>query len=296
MKHTINTLAALALLYGSMLSAQQVPDTAWRFANPSPRYAAGKGSTVLVDAAHHNFHTLPNRYRPFGNVLAADGYQVKSGDAPVTAAVLQTCKVFVVSNALDSSNLGNWQLPTPSAFSVAEVQAIRDWVQGGGRLLLIADHMPFAGGAQALGQAFGFEFENCFAFDNRNRNTERFLRSNQSLADNDLTRGVDTVVTFTGSAFKIPKGATPILSLKNYTLSMPRVAWQFDESTPTLPSEGYFQGAYMPVGKGRIVVMGEAAMFTAQLTGPNRSPVGINHPDARQNNRLLLNVIHWLDE
>ena len=297
MKHAINILAALALLWGGMLSAQQVPDTAWHFAaNTSPRYAAGKGSTVLLDAAHHNFHTLQNRYLPFGKVLAADGYQMKSNDAPVTAAALQACKVFVVSNPLDSSNVGNWQLPNPSAFSAAEIQAIRDWVQGGGRLLLIADHMPFAGAAQALGQAFGFEYQNCFAFDNRQRNTERFLRSNQSLADNALTRGVDTVVTFTGSAFKIPPGATPILALKNYTLTLPRVAWQFEEDTPTLPSEGYFQGAYMAYGKGRIVVMGEAAMFTAQLAGPNRNPVGMNQPEARQNNRLLLNIIHWLDE
>jgi len=37
-------------------------------------------------------------------------------------------------------------------------------------------------------------------------------------------------------------------------------------------------------------------MFSAQLAGPNRSPVGLNRPEARQNNQLLLNIIHWLDQ
>jgi len=296
MKHRINTLSATLLLWGTSLAAQQVPDTSWVFPLKNPRHAPGKGSTVLVDAAHHNFHTLQNRYSPFGKALAADGYRVKSNDAPFAAAALQECRVLVVSNPLDSSNIGSWRLPNPSAFSPAEIQAIHDWVQGGGRLLLIADHMPFAGAAQALARAFGFEFQNCFALDNRHRNTERFLLSNQTLVSSTITQGVDTVVTFTGSAFQIPRGATPILVLKNYTLTMPRVAWQFEEDTPTLPSEGYFQGAYTAYGKGRIVVMGEAAMFTAQLTGPNRNPVGMNQPEARQNNQLLLNIIRWLDE
>jgi hypothetical protein len=48
------------------------------------------------------------------------------------------------------------------------------------------------------------------------------------------------------------------------------------------------------IGKGRVAVFGEAAMFSAQLGGPNRIPVGMNSPDADQNYRLLLNVMHWL--
>jgi hypothetical protein len=103
-------------------------------------------------------------------------------------------------------------------------------------------------------------------------------------------------VTFTGSAFKIPHGARPILSLEHYTLLSPEVAWQFDETTRFQESRGYYQGAYMEVGQGKLVVFGEAAMFTAQLAGPNRNRVGFNQPAARQNNRLLLNILHWLDE
>jgi hypothetical protein len=50
----------------------------------------------------------------------------------------------------------------------------------------------------------------------------------------------------------------------------------------------------MEVGKGRVAVFGEAAMFSAQLAGPQKMPIGMNSPDATQNYQLLLNVIHWL--
>lgn len=293
---SILTIAIFHLTLSCVLFAQQIPDTAFSFPIQTPKYAPGNGSAILVDAAHNNFHTLDNRYGPFGKLLQTDGYRLLSSTATVTQEALGECRIFVISNPLDSSNTGDWQLPTPSAFSPAEISAINEWVKNGGRLLLIADHMPFAGAAQALAQSFDFEFFNCFAMDNRNRNLERFYRSNQSLADNEITRGVDTVVTFTGSAFKIPSGATPMLALKNYTISTPRVAWQFEEDTPTLDSKGFYQGAYMKYGKGKIVVMGEAAMFTAQLAGPNQNRVGMNRPEARQNCQLLLNIIHWLDQ
>lgn len=287
---------ALCLLCSGLVAAQQVPDTAYRYAIQNPRYKAGQGSTVMVDAAHHNFHTLDERYGPFGKVLGGDGYRLASNTQTLTPAALQPCRIFVISNPLDSSNLADWKLPTPSAFSPAEIVALNDWVKNGGRLLLIADHMPFAGAAQALAQSFGFEFLNCFAMDNRRRELERFFRSNGTLADNEITRGVDTVITFTGSAFKMPKGAQPILALKNYTLLMPETAWQFEENTPVQSGDGYYQGAYVAYGKGKVVVMGEAAMLSAQLAGPDKNPVGLNRPEARQNNQLLLNIMHWLDQ
>ena len=49
----------------------------------------------------------------------------------------------------------------------------------------------------------------------------------------------------------------------------------------------------MKVGRGRVAVFGEAAMFSAQLAGP-KQPMGMNAPQAEQNHQLLLNVMHWL--
>ena len=71
--------------------------------------------------------------------------------------------------------------------------------------------------------------------------------------------------------------------------------WVFNEKTKTFSGKGLSQGAYLEFGKGRVVVFGEGAMFTAQLAGPNRFKVGMNAKEASENYQLLLNIIHWLD-
>lgn len=59
----------------------------------------------------------------------------------------------------------SWDLPTPSAFSPEGVEAVREWVEAGGSLLLFADHMPMPGAARDLAAAFGVRFSNGFALD-----------------------------------------------------------------------------------------------------------------------------------
>ncbi|MBL0063147.1 MAG: hypothetical protein IPP40_17115 [bacterium] len=75
---------------------------------------------------------------------------------------------------------------------------------------------------------------------------------------------------------------------------MPSVAWEFSDETAQLDVSGWYQGAVKQFGKGRVAVFGEAAMFSAQLAGPNKNPVGMNSPEAPQNAQLLLNTMHWL--
>ena len=50
----------------------------------------------------------------------------------------------------------------------------------------------------------------------------------------------------------------------------------------------------MQVGSGRAAFFGEAAMFSAQVAGPSRRPMGMNAPGAEQNHRFVLNVMRWL--
>lgn len=289
----------------SALNAQQVSDTNYTFKIDSPAYPHGNGPVIMVDSIHYNFHNINERYKPFAMLLSSDGYVMDSYVSLFTKEGLQKCRILVISNALDSSNTETWNLPNPSAFSENEIEEIKKWVEGGGRLFLIADHMPFAGAAYGLGKAFGFELLNCFAMDRREENRESFFRGNGTLPGNRITDGrneneiVDTVIAFTGSAFKIPDDAEPILALdENYTLYMPTTAWEFKDDTPKVNGKGYYQGAYLKYGKGKIVVFGEAAMFSAQLAGtsPNQRRAGFNNPRAKQNAQLLLNIIHWLDE
>jgi hypothetical protein len=79
---------------------------------------------------------------------------------------------------------------------------------------------------------------------------------------------------------------------------MPSTAWEFKDDTPKEPGKGYYQGAFMKYGNGKIVVFGEVAMFSAQIagTGPNQRRAGFNSPRAKKDAQLLLNIIHWLDK
>lgn len=292
---TEQLLTALFLIGFGGLAAQQIPDTAFTFKNAVPSYAAGQGPVVLLDEAHYNFHTLSGRYASFGRVVQDDGYQVRPNTQAFTASSLASCKILVIANALDSASNARWVLPNNSAFSAEEIKAVQDWVRQGGRLFLIADHMPFAGSAADLAGAFGIKMFNCFAMDNRRRFPEKFFRRNKTLLDGAFTGGIDTIVTFTGSAFRLPKGAKPVLTLKDYTILLPETAWQFTDSTPHRDSRDLYQLAYLQYGKGKVVISGEAAMFSAQLSGPNQNPVGMNQAEARQNGPLLLQIMAWLN-
>ena len=300
------TALALSLLVTSTLlalstSAQQVADTSFKPPINDPAYRTGRGPVVLVDEAHFNFHTAEGRYKPFSELLSRDGYVVQPSRLKFSKASLRGGQILVIANPLAERNQNNWSLPTPSAFSEEEVKAVRDWVKGGGSLLLIADHMPFPGAAETLALAFGVRFSNGYAIDKKAQGPMLFKLSDGSLKDHPITRGradaekVDSVATFTGSAFQVEGGAQPLLVLGPSVSSfMTSVAGQITDETPHVPVGGWYQGAVKGFGKGRVAVFGEAAMFSAQLAGPNRGPMGMNAPVAAQNPQFLLNVMHWL--
>jgi hypothetical protein len=77
-------------------------------------------------------------------------------------------------------------------------------------------------------------------------------------------------------------------------LLLPEVAFQFSERTPRIPAANLLQGALVHHGRGKVAVLGEAAMLTAQVAGPDKRPMGMNAPGARENVRFALNLLHWL--
>ena len=161
-----------------------------------------------------------------------------------------------------------------------------------------------------LAAAFGFTFNDGFAVPGFQTVAGRdsafsiptiFRGSDGTLRDHAIVRGtragesVTSVRTFTGQAFQAPAGAEPILVFPaGFVSLMPRVAWRFDPDTKQVPVEGWLQGAVMKVEKGRAAFFGEAAMFSAQVAGASRRPMGMNAPGAEQNFQFVLNLIHWL--
>jgi hypothetical protein len=302
MKRKVCLLIVFTGLISGCLLSQQVADTNFNPVIARPEYAPGKGPLVLIDEGHYNFHTAEGRYLPFARLLRADGYVVKGSAGDFKEMNLSKARILVIANALNSLNIQNWFLPTPSAFTPTEIEVIRRWVEAGGSLFLIADHMPMGGAAADLAAAFGFKFTNGFAADTTTPGSAYFYRKDNTMLSCSVTNGrdaretVNKVVTFTGQAFKAPAEAITILKFdERYLLLESDTAWVFNSKTRYTPIKDWSQGAYMKYGKGRLVMFGEAAMFTAQLAGPSKARVGMNSENAEENYKLLLNLIHWLD-
>ena len=301
--------AAIIMSFLASCSTGQVPDKSYSPSIADPAYQTGEGPLVCLDEAHNNFHTLENRFWAFGDLLRRDGYRVESSTEKFNAAILEGCTILVISNAqLEGLDWGEYPYPTPSAFTDAEIAAIHLWVNDGGALLLIADHMPLAGAAQKLAAAFGVEFNDGFAVAGFEGEDEMqlalskptvFSRETKMLIQSSITDGrnaheaVTSVRSFTGQAFQAPASAQPILVLPDDFISlMPVKSDDIGPNTKRIPVGGWLQGAVMPVGVGRAAFFGEAAMFSAQLSG--NEPMGMNAPMAEQNFQLVLNVMHWL--
>lgn len=295
-------LLFIGLLIPLQIVAQQQTDTTFTVNIETPKYQSGQGPVVCFDSAHNNFHTLNGGFAPTAYILRKDGYQTVDFPEPVDVEKeLKACEIYFTVNPLHESNIGNWQLPNPPVYSEKEVDAIREWVEGGGRLFLIADHMPFPGAVSNLAKVFGFEFSNGFAQLNKEENTpDIFSFENDRLKSTAVTNKITSVTSFTGSAFKYPSNATPVMVFQEGDRSLePEIAWQFSDTTKTIDLEAYAQGAIMEYGEGRLAVFGEAAMFTAQKisNAQGEFKFGLNNQNLAPNNlQFLLNIIHWLDE
>ena len=273
------------------------------------------GPLVLLDEGHYNYHTLAGRYAPFGVFLRGDGFVVKASTAGFAPAMLAGVDVLVISNALHPQNATVWSLPTPSAFSPDETDHVKTWVEGGGSLLLIADHMPFPGAAAELAAAFGMMFRNGFAFDTLQLFSPKtclaepevhvFRRSDGSLRSSVITDGrtaserIDSVATFTGQAFDPSSAGEPLLLFGASAIQLfPTTAWEFSVATERASANGWSQGSFLQARRGRVAFFGEAAMFSVQTCsggpGIGQVPMGMNSPRAQQNGQLLLNVLRWL--
>ena len=245
----------------------------------------------------------------------------------------------MISNALGAERMGAPEASNP-AFSDAECDAVRDWVKGGGALLLIADHAPMGAANQILARRFDVDMRSSYTNDSANHDKETgsnsflvYTRDNGLLIDHPITKGrdvserINSVMTFTGQSLKGPSGSVAFLKLADTAKDVPapsqadiqaaiEKARQGGQTQAPLPggmnlppgatavrvqpskqaaisAAGRAQGIVFGFGKGRVVVLGEAAMLSAQLSGPGGMKFGMNRPGI-DNRQLALNIVHWL--
>ena len=284
------------------LKAQQVADEQFYYPIADPRHRIGDGPLLLFDEAHNNPVTLRGTYAAFSTLLQADGYRLRSAKEKINLDRLKEAKIFISVNALYDPE--NWSLPARSAFTDKEIEILRQWVNDGGNLFLVTDHMPCGGSVQALAAVFGIHVMNGFALRKDGR-PEIFSRDRKTLLRNEITAGssteIDSIMCWGGIGFKVPATAQIISLLDDeYEIYLPTdanlIKRPIPDDIPRLPGKGFANGAYLRFGKGRIVIFGDGAPFSAQLHGIKSEKRGMNHPSAFQNAQFLLNIVHWLDQ
>lgn len=287
-------LGFLLIVSSSCSDSPQQPDPDFIPKNTKNSFNNLASPIVFIDEAHHNFHTIKGRYKAFAQVLRSDGYTVESGKKKFTLKYLKQADILVIANALDT-NRRDYKPPYGDAFEDEEVEAVKKWVSQGGSLFFIADHAPFPKVSHKLAVAFGFEF------NNGSVDVATFNIDNNSLAQHVITKGAPNlerivqIKSLGGSAFKIPHNAKPLLTLgKGATSFMSDIPLQVTAGAHRISMDGWYQGAVLEVGKGRVAVFSEAMMFTSQVYIPTGKKMGLVSYGAEQNEQFLLNVMHWL--
>ena len=296
-------LALSAVLVFAIVSAgQQVADPNFDPTVAHPAFTK-KHPRVLFDEAHNNFHTAGGRYKAFADLINSDGYRVAPNTQKFSVETLAGSDILVIANPLGASveSASDFAAANKPAFTDAECNAVRDWVNRGGSLLLIADHYPVGGAAGILAKRFGVDMSNAFTDDPANYDPQLgqilFSRTNKLLVDHAITRGrdpsetINRIVTFTGQSLTGPKGSVAFLKLADTAIDA--VA---PERKTKVSAAGRAQGLALERGKGRVVVLGEAAMLTAQLAGPEKAPFGGLNVKGIDNRQLALNIMHWLSK
>jgi hypothetical protein len=286
-------LAAMGGLGATGAFAQQTVDLNYDTKIATPAYPA-QHPVVLFDEAHHNFHTAGGRYKPFADLITHDGYRIEVNNKPFSRDVLGRHRILIVANATGGEGRGP-EAANP-AFTDAECQAVDAWVKGGGALFFITDFHHFGAAARRLGNRLGVDMSQGVTIDPRNSvpgMPQRlvFSRENGLLGEHPIVQGRDSserithVVTYSGQSLMGPRGSIPFLLLGETAMD------QYGNDPVVVRAAGRCQGLAFVHGAGRVVVLGEAGVLSAQFTAGR--PMGMNDPGT-DNRQLALNIMHWL--
>jgi hypothetical protein len=304
-------VTAGVLMLATAISAQeQVADSNFDVRVSLPAYTSNP-PTVAIDEAHRNFHTAEGRYKPLADLLTNDGYRLSRNTRTFDRDSLRDVRVLIVANALGADATAD---SSSSAFTDQEADYLRTWVEEGGSLLLIADHVPFGNAAESLGRRFDIQMGKGIVFDRR-ANTDGsptalvFSRENTLLGSHPLLDGrspsesIKRIVAFSGQSLSLPAGATALLkfgaSAREASTSTQLEAALNGEASEVRTANGLAQAVVMKVGRGKLAVFGEAAMFTAQVVRFENGgqleeiKMGMNVP-GNDDRQFALNILHWL--
>ncbi len=259
---------------------------------------------LLIDGGHYNLHDIEGTYATLAGTLRKSGFEVSGHKGKFDEASLRNTGMLIITNPhpdrTDSINQRirrsgeppRWAAAaTLSAYSDAEASVIENWVKNGGSFLLILDHAPFGQVGRLLTKAFGIENRFASTYDPLSRDpavdttqakTILFTRSKGLIGNHPIMNGVDSVTTYTGESLIGPQGSDVLLNLPSTATDLdwlPETKQFRDRS-----AAGRSQAVAFDYGKGRVVMLGEAAITR---------PSGLSVSD-RGNWKFILNILRWL--
>jgi hypothetical protein len=292
------SIAFCAIAIAACQRSGAKPDRTYDTEVKNPAYSAN-GPTVLYDEGHRNIHKATHTYAPFADLIVNDGYRLERTKKRLSQRELQGVDIFVIANALGKNERND-----DYAFSDAECDTLLNWIQQGGSLLLITDHYPTGSAVGNLARRLGISMSGGVTEDSVSYH-KTFDPSHiifDQFPPHPITRGLRRVLTFTGQSLSVPNSATALLPLGANSVDRapsPRVERAGNdvlvhvEYGPGVSAQGRAQAIAMTIGAGRVVVLAEAAMASAQLSAYDDSPFGMNVA-GYDNRQFVLNVMHWL--
>jgi hypothetical protein len=270
---------------------------------------------VMLDEAHHNIMaTASGGYRPLVRLLTDAEYVVTPNRLPFSRGTLATTDVVITANPNGADEQASPAARAASAFSDSEIDAVDEWVRGGGGLLRATDHYPTGAAARRLAERVGVKLSGGWTDDPANRRMVAgpgpmfgqlvFSLENGLLTDHAITRGrydteqIEGVSTVIGESIEGPPGSVALLRLSPTAVDWipsraPLETLNSDSRPPSkdfnpcpscdhISAAGRSQAVAFVAGRGRVVVVAEMGSLI-DYTVPGM-----------QNAQFALNIVRWL--
>jgi len=227
---------------------------------------------VAIDETHDNKHTVHGSYAPLAELIDGPDRRIMRFDGPFDSTDLGRFDALVVAG-----------VPAEVTFTSEEIEALANWVDGGGSLLLVADHWPYVTAIADLAAPYGFAVLNMTTYDAADALTFGFTE----LGTHEITAGLDAVWVFAGAPIELPAEATSLLPCDG--------KYAVDErGFGRLELDGFSMGAVRDYGSGRVAMLGEAGMISCQDDEDSGEPYGFCAAGAEDNEAFTVNLFDWL--
>jgi hypothetical protein len=297
--------------YRTETSGSMSDDLGYRPLLKKPAFVRN-GPVMLLDEGHQNLVFNQGLDR----LATADGYKVRRSQSQFTADLLQKTNILVILEPGVRGAAASPMAPPP-AFTDEEAALVHDWIADGGALLFALN--GFAAGPHSVLTRLGVEFTLGVVTDPQLRKPsdtpgaigqvfsgEPFLSSSHKII---LGRGpaerVKSVVLVGMSGIKTkPEGAASLLQCSEDAQFNPdprqiRVVAKSDavasKAGAPVPAPHEPMAIAYTLGKGRVVVLGDARMVSATIYY-DADPRDGQYEGLRQgdNQQFALNAMHWL--